>query len=62
MLLPNELADKEYAFMRDISPILNEFGVQRVALCDLCAIYSCIFENRVSKQINYYVLLGNLKQ
>ena len=37
--------------MRDISLIFNEF---RVALCDFCAFYTWIFENRVSKNINSF--------
>ena len=37
--------------VRDISLIFYEF---RVALCDFCAFFTWIFENRVSKNINSF--------
>ena len=38
--------------VRDISLIFYEF---RVALCDFCAFFTWIFENRVSKNINSFL-------
>ena len=62
--LPNELPDKQHACMRESWETFHwSLTNLELLLCDLCVIYTWIFENRNSKKINsfYYLAIWNNK-
>ena len=59
--LPNQLADKEHACMRESWETFLWFLTNfKMLLCDFCGIYTRIFENWVSKNINSFYYLAIL--
>ena len=62
--LPNELSDKQHACIRESWETFHwSLTNLELLLCDLCVIYTWIFENQVSKKINsfYYLAIWNNK-